>query len=82
MRDRLRSVTHFCIKAQTTRSTDTFYSDWLPPRPTALSTQTHHALCAENFQPPKQLLIHPSECECLATVCKHWRCGLCKKGNT
>jgi cleavage and polyadenylation specificity factor subunit 4 len=34
-----------------------------------------------NFQPPKQLPTHPRERERLATVCKHWLRGLCKKGD-
>ncbi len=36
---------------------------------------------ALNFQPPKQLPTHPRERERLATVCKHWLRGLCKKGD-
>ncbi|KAL0072054.1 RNA-binding component of cleavage and polyadenylation factor [Marasmius tenuissimus] len=35
----------------------------------------------QNFQPPKQLPTHPRERERLATVCKHWLRGLCKKGD-
>jgi cleavage and polyadenylation specificity factor subunit 4 len=34
-----------------------------------------------NFQPPKQLPTHPRDRERLATVCKHWLRGLCKKGD-
>lgn len=34
-----------------------------------------------NFQPPKQLPTHPRERERLATVCKHWLRGLCKKSD-
>ncbi|KAF8520329.1 hypothetical protein BU17DRAFT_46490 [Hysterangium stoloniferum] len=36
---------------------------------------------AKNFQPPKQLPSHPRERERLATVCKHWLRGLCKKSD-
>ncbi|EIM92200.1 uncharacterized protein STEHIDRAFT_47086 [Stereum hirsutum FP-91666 SS1] len=36
---------------------------------------------AQNFQPPKQLPTHPRDRERLATVCKHWLRGLCKKGD-
>ncbi|KAF9015257.1 hypothetical protein BDQ17DRAFT_1340745 [Cyathus striatus] len=36
---------------------------------------------ALNFQPPRQLPTHPRERERLATVCKHWLRGLCKKGD-
>jgi len=35
----------------------------------------------QNFQPPKQPPSHPRERERLATVCKHWLRGLCKKGD-
>ncbi|KAL5534256.1 hypothetical protein ACEPAG_718 [Sanghuangporus baumii] len=35
----------------------------------------------QNFQPPKQQSLHPRERERLATVCKHWLRGLCKKGD-
>lgn len=41
----------------------------------------HTAPSAQNFQPPKQLPTHPRERERLATVCKHWLRGLCKKGD-
>lgn len=34
-----------------------------------------------NFQPPKAPPVHPRERERLATVCKHWLRGLCKKGD-
>ncbi|KZT44475.1 hypothetical protein SISSUDRAFT_1038995 [Sistotremastrum suecicum HHB10207 ss-3] len=35
-----------------------------------------------NFQPPKQLPVHPRDRERLSTVCKHWLRGLCKKGDS
>ncbi|KDQ16832.1 hypothetical protein BOTBODRAFT_106517 [Botryobasidium botryosum FD-172 SS1] len=35
-----------------------------------------------NFQPPPPLPTHPRERERLATVCKHWLRGLCKKGDS
>lgn len=41
----------------------------------------HTTPSAQNFQPPKQLPTHPRERERLATVCKHWLRGLCKKGD-
>ena len=41
----------------------------------------HTSPSAQNFQPPKQLPAHPRERERLATVCKHWLRGLCKKGD-
>ncbi|KAL0580369.1 RNA-binding component of cleavage and polyadenylation factor [Marasmius crinis-equi] len=41
----------------------------------------HTIPSAQNFQPPKQLPTHPRERERLATVCKHWLRGLCKKGD-
>lgn len=41
----------------------------------------HTAPSVQNFQPPKQLPTHPRERERLATVCKHWLRGLCKKGD-
>lgn len=41
----------------------------------------HTQPSAQNFQPPKQLPTHPRERERLATVCKHWLRGLCKKGD-
>lgn len=41
----------------------------------------HTEPSALNFQPPKQLPTHPRERERLATVCKHWLRGLCKKGD-
>lgn len=41
----------------------------------------HTTPSSQNFQPPKQLPTHPRERERLATVCKHWLRGLCKKGD-
>ncbi|KAJ7103445.1 hypothetical protein B0H15DRAFT_812302 [Mycena belliarum] len=41
----------------------------------------HTLPSVQNFQPPKQLPTHPRERERLATVCKHWLRGLCKKGD-
>ena len=41
----------------------------------------HTTPSVQNFQPPKQLPTHPRERERLATVCKHWLRGLCKKGD-
>ena len=41
----------------------------------------HTTPSTQNFQPPKQLPTHPRERERLATVCKHWLRGLCKKGD-
>ena len=41
----------------------------------------HTAPSPQNFQPPKQLPTHPRDRERLATVCKHWLRGLCKKGD-
>lgn len=41
----------------------------------------HTKPSAQNFQPPKQLPVHPRDRERLATVCKHWLRGLCKKGD-
>ncbi len=41
----------------------------------------HTQPSVQNFQPPKQLPTHPRERERLATVCKHWLRGLCKKGD-
>lgn len=41
----------------------------------------HTTPSPQNFQPPKQLPSHPRERERLATVCKHWLRGLCKKGD-
>ncbi|KAJ3890300.1 hypothetical protein GG344DRAFT_88979 [Lentinula edodes] len=41
----------------------------------------HTSPSVQNFQPPKQLPTHPRERERLATVCKHWLRGLCKKGD-
>ena len=41
----------------------------------------HTQPSAQNFQPPKQLPTHPRDRERLATVCKHWLRGLCKKGD-
>ncbi|KAK2461841.1 hypothetical protein APHAL10511_006304 [Amanita phalloides] len=41
----------------------------------------HTSPSIHNFQPPKQLPTHPRERERLATVCKHWLRGLCKKGD-
>jgi len=35
----------------------------------------------QNFQPSKQLPTHPRDRERLATVCKHWLRGLCKKSD-
>ncbi|KIJ45635.1 hypothetical protein M422DRAFT_166281 [Sphaerobolus stellatus SS14] len=35
----------------------------------------------QNFQPSKQLPNHPRDRERLATVCKHWLRGLCKKSD-
>lgn len=35
----------------------------------------------QNFQPSKQLPSHPRDRERLATVCKHWLRGLCKKSD-
>ncbi|EJC97472.1 uncharacterized protein FOMMEDRAFT_137600 [Fomitiporia mediterranea MF3/22] len=35
----------------------------------------------QNFQPPKQVSMHPRDRKRLATVCKHWLRGLCKKGD-
>jgi hypothetical protein len=34
-----------------------------------------------NFQPAKQMPTHPRDRDRLATVCKHWLRGLCKKGD-
>ncbi|VDC07827.1 unnamed protein product [Peniophora sp. CBMAI 1063] len=36
---------------------------------------------AENFQPPKPAPTHTRDMQRLATVCKHWLRGLCKKGD-
>ncbi|KAJ7225443.1 hypothetical protein GGX14DRAFT_420505 [Mycena pura] len=41
----------------------------------------HTLPSVQNFQPPRQLPTHPRERERLATVCKHWLRGLCKKGD-
>jgi cleavage and polyadenylation specificity factor subunit 4 len=41
----------------------------------------HTTPSSRNFQPSKQLPTHPRERERLATVCKHWLRGLCKKGD-
>lgn len=41
----------------------------------------HTTPSSQNFQPPKQLPTHPRDRERLATVCKHWLRGLCKKGD-
>lgn len=41
----------------------------------------HTSPSPQNFQPPKQLPTHPRDRERLATVCKHWLRGLCKKGD-
>ena len=41
----------------------------------------HTAPSPLNFQLPKQAPTHPRERERLATVCKHWLRGLCKKGD-
>jgi cleavage and polyadenylation specificity factor subunit 4 len=41
----------------------------------------HTTPSVQNFQPQKQLPSHPRERERLATVCKHWLRGLCKKGD-
>ena len=41
----------------------------------------HTKPTAQNFQPPKQMPTHPRDRERLATVCKHWLRGLCKKGD-
>ncbi|KAI6137416.1 hypothetical protein F5141DRAFT_1041174 [Pisolithus sp. B1] len=41
----------------------------------------HTIPSSQNFQPPKQLPTHPRDRERLATVCKHWLRGLCKKGD-
>ncbi|KAF7320401.1 hypothetical protein MKEN_00824900 [Mycena kentingensis (nom. inval.)] len=35
----------------------------------------------QNFQPPKPQPTHPRDRDRLATVCKHWLRGLCKKGD-
>ncbi|THV04846.1 hypothetical protein K435DRAFT_826666 [Dendrothele bispora CBS 962.96] len=44
-------------------------------------TLRHTVPSVQNFQPPKQPPSHPRERERLATVCKHWLRGLCKKGD-
>lgn len=41
----------------------------------------HTSPSPQNFQPPKQLPTHPRDRERLATVCKHWLRGLCKKSD-
>lgn len=41
----------------------------------------HTTPSTQNFQPSKPLPTHPRERERLATVCKHWLRGLCKKGD-
>jgi len=41
----------------------------------------HTTPSVQNFQPPRPPPTHPRDRERLATVCKHWLRGLCKKGD-